>query len=263
MPLTLLDIGLLVVMLISGILAMVRGFMREILSIASWLIAAGVTLYGYARVEAYVREYVTNDLLAKGIAIGGLFLLTLLIVSLFTVKISDLVLDSRVGALDRSLGFIFGLARGLVIMVVAFLFFQWLVPAKSQPEWVMNARSRVVLVGVGNWLYSFVEQLDAEGALTRALKPKGDSGEPMEPSSPSVEPAPQQQSPVQTVPQQPSPVQTVPQQPSSPVETVPDKSGSLSRPSRLASNSEGETGYKRSDRQGLEQLLEVARGIPR
>src|SRR5688572_32711732 len=51
--------------------------------------------------------------LFRSIAIGGLFLLTLLIVSLFTIKISDLVLDSRVGALDRSLGFLFGLARGL------------------------------------------------------------------------------------------------------------------------------------------------------
>src|ERR1700674_1336460 len=113
MPLTLLDIGLLVVMLISGILAMVRGFMREILSIAAWVIAAGVTLYGYARAETYVKQYVTNDLVAKGIAIGGLFLLTLLIVSILTVKISDLVLDSRVGALDRSLGFLFGLPPGL------------------------------------------------------------------------------------------------------------------------------------------------------
>ena len=75
MPLTLLDIGLLVVMLISGILAMVRGFMREILSIAAWVIAAGVTLYGYARAETYVKQYVTNDLVAKAIAIGGLFLL--------------------------------------------------------------------------------------------------------------------------------------------------------------------------------------------
>jgi membrane protein required for colicin V production len=45
-----------------------------------------------------------------------------------------MVLDSRVGALDRTMGFLFGLARGLVIVVVAFLFFAWLVPDRSQPE---------------------------------------------------------------------------------------------------------------------------------
>ena len=47
-----------------------------------------------------------------------------------------MILDSRVGALDRTLGFLFGLGRGLIIVVVAFLFFAWLVPDRSQPEWV-------------------------------------------------------------------------------------------------------------------------------
>ncbi len=209
-----------------------------------------VTLYGYARVESYVHQYVANDMLAKGIAIGGLFLVTLLIVSLLTVKMSDVVLDSRIGALDRSLGFIFGLARGLVIMVVAFLFFQWLVPAKSQPEWVMNARSRVVLEATGDWILSLLPD-DPETAILRRLRPGSAGEEPMEPGQ--TPPQPMQQN---------SPVQTVPQQPDSPVRTVPDNSGSLLRPSRLASTFEAETGYKRSDRQGLEQLLEVARGAP-
>lgn len=261
MPLTLLDIGLLVVMLISGILAMVRGFMREILSIAAWLIAAGVTLYGYARVEVFVRDYVTNDLLAKGIAIGGLFLLTLLIVSLFTVKISDLVLDSRVGALDRSLGFLFGLARGLIIMVVAFLFFSWLVPAKGQPDWVTNARSRVVLQATGDWLLSVLPD-DPETAILKRLRPGRDEGEPMEPGDRPA-PAPQAPSPVQTVPQtNPAPTSPVQPAPTSPVQPAPDKSGRLAPATRMAAN-ESEAGYRRTDRQRLEQLLEVARGAPR
>ena len=239
MPLTLLDIGLLVVMLISGILAMVRGFMREILSIAAWLIAAAVTLYGYARAESYVRDYVTNDLLAKGIAIGGLFLLTLLIVSLFTIKISDLVLDSRVGALDRSLGFLFGLARGLIIMVVAFLFFAWLVPAKSQPEWVTGARSRVVLQATGDWLLSILPDDPETAILKRLRQPRGGD----EPAS-----------------DRPSPVQPAPQ---GPVQTVPGQKSDRGASSRVANANDSEAGYKRTDRQGFEQLLEGARGAPR
>ena len=47
-----------------------------------------------------------------------------------------MMLDSRVGALDRTLGFLFGLGRGLIIVVVAFLFFAWLVPDRKQPDWV-------------------------------------------------------------------------------------------------------------------------------
>jgi membrane protein required for colicin V production len=79
------------------------------------------------------------------------------------------VLDSRVGALDRTLGFLFGLARGLVIVVVAFQFFTWLVPDRSQPEWVRSAKSKVVLAGTGQWLMSMLPD-DPESTILKKLK---------------------------------------------------------------------------------------------
>jgi membrane protein required for colicin V production len=169
MPITLLDVILLAVMLISALLAMVRGFMREVLSIASWAAAALLTLYAYPRLKPVVLQYFSNDIVASVITIGGVFLGTLLIVSVITIKISDTILDSRVGALDRTLGFLFGLARGLVIVVVAFLFFAWLVPDRSQPEWVKNAKSRVVLQGTGQWLMSMLPD-DPESTILKRLK---------------------------------------------------------------------------------------------
>src|SRR5262245_14409950 len=117
MPITLLDIILIGVMLISGLLAMIRGFMRAILSIAGSLIAAVVTLCSYAKLLAFAKSYLNNDIIAAAVVVGGTFLATLLIVSVITVRFSDMVLDSRIGALDRTLGFLFGLARGLIIVV--------------------------------------------------------------------------------------------------------------------------------------------------
>lgn len=169
MPITLLDIVLIVVMLISGLLAMVRGFMREVLSIAAWVLAALVTLYSYSKLLPLARQYFNNDIVAAVAVIGGVFLGTLLVVSVLTVRISDMVLDSRVGALDRTLGFLFGLGRGLVIVVVAFQFFSWLVPDRSQPEWVKSAKSRVVLAGTGQWLMSMLPE-DPEGTILKKLK---------------------------------------------------------------------------------------------
>src|SRR5271165_6715424 len=169
MPITLLDIILIVVMLISGLLAMVRGFMREVLSIVAWVLAAGATLYAYAKLLPLAKQYFNNDIVAAVAVIGGVFLLTLLVVSVVTVRISDMVLDSRVGALDRTLGFLFGLARGLIIVVVAFMFFNWLVPDKSQPEWVKAAKSRVVLAGTGQWLMSMLPE-DPESTILKRLK---------------------------------------------------------------------------------------------
>jgi membrane protein required for colicin V production len=169
MPITLLDVVLIVVMLISGLLAMVRGFMREVLSILAWVLAAVATVFAYSKLLPVAKQYINNDIVAAVAVIGGVFLLTLLTVSILTVRISDMVLDSRVGALDRTLGFLFGLARGLIIVVVAFWFFTQLVPDKSQPEWVKAAKSRVVLAGTSQWLLSMLPE-DPEKTILNKFK---------------------------------------------------------------------------------------------
>ncbi len=218
MPITLLDIILLAVMLISGLLAMIRGFMREVLSIAAWIAAALATLYLFNRLLPHAQQYFNNDMVAKAAVIGGVFLGTLLIVSIITVRISDMILDSRIGALDRSLGFLFGLARGLIIVVVAFLFFDWLVPQKSQPSWVTEAKSRVVLASTGDWLKSMLPD-DPESTILKRLKKPG-ADEPAEPSAAN----PGQRSDA--------------------------------GPNQGTARTTGE-GYERSDRAGMQQLIET------
>jgi len=178
MPITWLDILLLSVMLISGILAMIRGFMREVLSIAAWGAAAVATILLYGRLLPIAKANISSDIVATAAVVGGVFLLTLLVVSILTVRISDMILDSRIGALDRTLGFLFGLGRGLVIVVVAFVFFAWLVPPGKQPEGVRNAKSRVVLENTGEWLQALLPQ-DMDNYLSQLLKKKkGDEQDP-------------------------------------------------------------------------------------
>ena len=178
MPITWLDIVLLSVMLISGILAMIRGFMREVLSIAAWGAAALATALLYNKLLPIAKANISSDIVATGAVIGGVFLLTLLVVSIITVRISDMILDSRIGALDRTLGFLFGLGRGLIIVVVAFVFFAWLVPPGKQPDGVRNAKSRVVLENTGEWLQALLPQ-DMDNYLSQMLKKrKGGDQEP-------------------------------------------------------------------------------------
>jgi membrane protein required for colicin V production len=78
------------------------------------------------------------------------------------------------------MGFMFGLGRGLVIVVVAFLFFAWLVPERSQPEWVRSAKSRVVLQGTGEWLMSMLPDDPESTILKRLKKPKPEDEEPQQ-----------------------------------------------------------------------------------
>ena len=173
MPITLLDVILIGVMLISAVLAMIRGFMREILSIAAWVMAALVTLYSYGKLLPYAKSYVNNDIVATAAVVAGTFLLTLLVVSVVTVRFSDMVLDSRVGALDRTLGFLFGLARGLIIVVVAFAFYDWFQP-KSQPIWITNAKSLIVLKNLRDDIISMSPDIEAWYSKYKKQKEGGD-----------------------------------------------------------------------------------------
>jgi membrane protein required for colicin V production len=218
MPITFLDLILLVVMLVSAMLAMIRGFMREILSIAAWALAAIATVYSYAKLLPLAKQYFNNDIVAAAAVIGGVFIGTLLIVSVLTVRVSDMILDSRVGALDRTLGFLFGLARGLIIVVVAFLFFDWLVPAKSQPAWVQDAKSKVVLQSTGEWLKGMLPDDPESTILKRLKRPKTDE-------------------------------QDVPDAP-------PENRSDLGTSQGPAAGASDPSGYGRIDRDGMRQLIE-------
>ncbi|WP_439575366.1 CvpA family protein [Phreatobacter sp.] len=183
MPVTYLDIGLAAIMLISALLAMVRGFVREVLSIASWALAAFATWYAYPRLLPIAQQHIPNELLSKAAVIAGVFLVVLVVVSLITIRISDAILDSKIGVLDRSLGFLFGLARGLVIVVVAYAFFVWLVPDATRPNWVKEAKSLAVLERTKDWLIAQLPQ-DIEGS--DILRRLGRGTAPATPGAPAT-----------------------------------------------------------------------------
>jgi len=153
---TLVDISILVIMLISGLLALFRGFMREILAIAAWGTAALVTLYTYPKLLPAAKSYINNDIVATIAVVGGVFIGTLIVVSIVTVRISNRIQDSPIGALDRTLGFLFGLARGLLIVVVCFLFFSKYAQERQWPDSLAKAKSLVVLKETGDGLMAIL-----------------------------------------------------------------------------------------------------------
>jgi membrane protein required for colicin V production len=157
MPITLLDGILIGITLFSAVLAMVRGFSREVLSVASWVAAALAAYYFYPLLLPYAQEYTTSTTVAMIGSAALIFLVALIIVSFITMKIADFIIDSRVGALDRTLGFVFGAARGLLLVVVGMLFFNWLVQdPERQPTWVVEAKSKPLLDQLGTQLVNML-----------------------------------------------------------------------------------------------------------
>jgi membrane protein required for colicin V production len=172
MPITLLDGILVGFTLVSAMLAMVRGFSREILSVASWVAAAAAAYFFYPAVLPYVQPYLDHQQLAVIAAAGVVFVIALIIVTVITMKIADFIIDSRVGALDRTLGFLYGAARGILVVAVGLLFFNWLVGA-NPPAWISEAKSRPLLENIGARIQALLPD-DPENSILKRLSPGGD-----------------------------------------------------------------------------------------
>jgi len=181
MPITLLDGILLVIVLISAILAMIRGFSREILSIVSWVVAAAAALYLFQSlaptVTSTLPSIASNQLVAQGIAALIIFLLVLIIVSYLTMLMADKIIDSRIGVLDRTLGFLFGAARGMLLVAITLVGFLWLA-GEQEPEWVAQAKSKPMLEAVGTAIRDALpENLDEVLKDVLPTDPAGDGKE--------------------------------------------------------------------------------------
>lgn len=134
------------IVLISATLSSFRGFTREVLAITSWIAAGFAASFLYPYALPYAQNHIPNPVIALALAVVAIFLLTLIGVSFFTSKIADGVAHSRIGALDRTLGLVFGTARGFLLCILGFLFFTWFLGHNSrQPDWLRNARTRPLL----------------------------------------------------------------------------------------------------------------------
>jgi len=152
MDFTVVDAGVAVITLLSGMLAYSRGFTREMFAIGGWAAAAVAAFYLAPVLEPLIREApVVGSYLAASCVISMIVAFTivvaaaLLILSMFTPLVSGLVLDSMLAPIDRMFGFLFGVLRGLVLIAVVFLIYTNLSGVEAWPP-LDNAASRTVFV---------------------------------------------------------------------------------------------------------------------
>lgn len=166
--LNLVDAVVAAVVVISGVLAWSRGLLRETLAIVGWIAAAFAGFMFAAEAEPLIREipYVGDFLrssceLSRLAAFSVVFALGLVVMALITPALGSFVGDSILGGVDRSLGFLFGLARGALLIVVALIVYDSAFSG-SRVEMIENSASLGVFAG----LTTQVEQMlpsDAPG----------------------------------------------------------------------------------------------------
>ena len=141
-PITAGDLIVLAVLLLSGALAFARGFVREALSIAAWIGASLLTVLLLPYGSSLVRELFDNELVADFIAGMLIFITGLIGLSVGGHYATKAIRDSALNMLDRSLGLVFGLLRGLILLSLGFMMFVWLVPDEDDhPDWFSEART--------------------------------------------------------------------------------------------------------------------------
>lgn len=160
------DFILVGIMVLSGILALARGFTREVLSLIAWSLAALAAFYAIQQQKLIdlAMPYVDKLILAQ-VAVGAVaFIVTLVVVSIISVRLSDWVVDSSVGPFDRTLGFLYGLARGLVFVAIAYLLYGWLQPPNSQEDWIRNAQTLPVVQSTADVIVSVIARINPDAA---------------------------------------------------------------------------------------------------
>ncbi|MCD6071740.1 MAG: colicin synthesis protein [Microvirga sp.] len=202
MPFSVLDLVVIGIVLISALLAAVRGFTREVLAIVAWVVAAAAAWYLHPTALPIAQQYISSNTVALVATIGAIFVITLIIVSIITVQISDLILDSRIGALDRTLGLFFGAARGFLICVIGWAFLGWLLQGQ-EPQWATASKTRPAMENTrDNIIAMLPENAEAliqrlrnkDAAPTEAEPAEPDPQRPAAPAAPAAPQTPQRRS---------------------------------------------------------------------
>jgi len=156
---TSIDLIIYTVLLLSGFFGFWRGIVKEIFAIAGWAAASLALLYGFIPLQPVTRDIVHNAAIADFITGTLLFAGTLILVSVITHFLSKWVKDSAFGAADRSLGFLFGILRGALIISLIFFLYSSAEPDPEQyPETLQKAESLEYLEQGTNWLIGMIQK---------------------------------------------------------------------------------------------------------
>lgn len=164
---TLVDAGVAIIVLLSGVLAYSRGFVRETMAIAGWIGATVVAFIFADQVEPLVRQIpILGDFIGDSCelaiiaAFAAVFAVALVVVSIFTPLFSSVIQRSALGGVDQGLGFFFGILRGILLIAVAFFVYDTIF-ATQQIAMIDDSRS----AGVFAQLTGQIEERNPEQAL--------------------------------------------------------------------------------------------------
>lgn len=129
------DWAIVATVVLSSLISIKRGFVREALSLATWILAVVIALLFSGQLAVLLADSITTPSVREVVAFAILFIATLLVGAMVNYLISELVRMTGLSGTDRMLGMIFGVARGLIIVMALLMFLPLLIPLNEDPWW--------------------------------------------------------------------------------------------------------------------------------
>jgi membrane protein required for colicin V production len=145
LSITWVDIAVMAVVVISAGFAFGRGLVHETFAILEWVAAAYVALNFTPSFQPLLQDYISPPWLEYAAVFVGTFLLVWIPLSMLSHRLEEAVKRSEIGPVDRALGLIFGVGRGLAIVGLAYILYAALVPAESRSAALTSARSYSII----------------------------------------------------------------------------------------------------------------------
>ncbi len=145
------DFAVLAVIAVSALLAFMRGLVREVLGVGAWLGAGAAAVWGLPLARPQFHQWMGASPWTDPAAFVAIFVVALIVLMLVAHAIGRLVRRSALGGLDRTLGLVFGLARGAALVILAYIFVGLVKPVDQWPEAVLQARSIGLVYDGAKW----------------------------------------------------------------------------------------------------------------
>lgn len=156
----LVDVVVLAILALSALAGLSRGLVREVLGLTAWA-GAGYLAFRYGPdLLPAARGYIADSSFAAAAAYIVTFVASLTVLSIAASVLGRLARAPGLGGLDRSLGLVFGLARGALIVVAAYIVGGWLLPAQSWPLKVREARTLPFAYEAAAWAVNYLPPAD-------------------------------------------------------------------------------------------------------
>ena len=135
MELATIDLIIVGVVLLSGLISLVRGFVKEAMSLVIWVVAFAVAMNFKEPAAALLVNVIEQPSIRQLVAWGALFVATLLLGSMVNYLLGKLVSSTGLSGTDRMLGLVFGVFRGLLIVLALVIVLPSALPVDQDPWW--------------------------------------------------------------------------------------------------------------------------------